>query len=114
MLKLFEAALCLPLRLRLGPSTVQVILDSITYSEDLFAAQCANSDSFMTFAEKLVFALPSGFIGTNSVKGIVARMSSLGITFHASAVGENTARALTYVNPYLQSVDLENELRLLE
>ena len=49
VLKLFEAALCLPLRLRLGPSMVQVTLDSISYSEELFTAYASTSDGFLVF-----------------------------------------------------------------
>ena len=114
VLKLYEAALCIPLRLRLGPSMVQVTLDSITYSEDLFAAHSANSDSFMTFAEKVMVALPPGFLGSTSVTNIVIRTTNLGISFHGSAVGDNTARALTYVSPLLKSLELKSELRAFE
>ena len=77
-------------------------------------SQCANSDSFMTFAEKVLVALPPGFLGTNSSRSIVVHMSSLGISFHGSAVGDKTARALTYVSPYLKSLDLKNEFRAFE
>ena len=39
ILNLCEAALSMPMPWRLGPSKVQVSLDSIYYSEDLFAAK---------------------------------------------------------------------------
>ena len=43
--KLFQAALCMPIRVRVAPTLPQVILDSITYSEDLYAGKEATSDS---------------------------------------------------------------------
>ena len=43
---LFQAALAMPMRMRLAPSRQQVCLDSISYYEDLFAAKLATSDSF--------------------------------------------------------------------
>ena len=58
ILKLYEAALSMPMRLRLGPSRVQVSLDSISYSEDLFAAKTVVSDSFFDFAQKLIDVFP--------------------------------------------------------
>ena len=48
----------MPMRLRLGPSRVQVSLDSISYSEDLFAAKTLASDSFFDFAQKLIDLFP--------------------------------------------------------
>ena len=59
VLKLYEAAVCIPLRLRCGLSIVQVSLDSITYPEDLFASNSANPDAFITFAEKVMAAFPA-------------------------------------------------------
>ena len=101
VLKLYEAALCLPLQMRCGPSMQQVSLDSITYSEDLFAANSASSDAFLAFAEKVMSALPAGFLQSHSVKNIVARAESLGISFHGSAVGDSVARALINVAPFV-------------
>ena len=71
VLKLYEAALCLPLHVRCGPSLKQVSLDSITYSEDFFASNSASSDAFFTFAEKVMAAFPPDFVGSNSAKNIV-------------------------------------------
>ena len=114
VLSLYEAALCLPLRLRCGPSLVQVSLDSITYSEDLFASNSATSDAFLTFAEKLIGALPSGFIASNSARNIVLHAKSIGISFHGSAVGDNVARALMYVAPYLNAPAFRTAFREFE
>ena len=46
--RLYEAALSMPMRVRAGPSLQQITLDSLSYSEDLYAANCITSDSFST------------------------------------------------------------------
>ena len=101
VLKLYEAALCIPLRVRCGPSLKQVSLDSTTYSEDLFAFNSASSDAFLTFAEKVMSALPADFLQSRPVKNIVVKAESLGISFHGSAVGDSVARALINVAPFV-------------
>ena len=51
---LVEAALSFPLRLRLNPGATQVGLDSITFTEDLFAFGICNSPVFLDYAVKVV------------------------------------------------------------
>ena len=114
VLKLYEAALCLPLHMRLGPSMKQVALDSITYSEDLFAYNSAQSDAFLTFAEKVMSVLPAEFLTTASVKNIVGRAATLGISFHGSAVGDGVARALINVAPFIATEEFRNAFRAFE
>ena len=58
ILKLYEAALSMPMRLRLGPSRVYVSMDSISYSEDFFAAKKVVSYYFFEFAQKLIDVFP--------------------------------------------------------
>ena len=114
VLKLYEAALCLPLQVRCGPTLQQVLLDSITYSEDLYAANSASSDAFLTFAEKVMSALPPDFLQSSTVKKIVVRAESLGISFHGSAVGDSVARALINVAPFVMSPDFQKAFRAFE
>ena len=49
----FTAALSIPIRVRNGATRQQVLLDSLSYSEDLFAHKAGHSDSFFDFAEKV-------------------------------------------------------------
>ena len=107
VLKLFEAALCIPLRLRLAPTRVQVALGSITYAEDLYAVNGTNSDAFVIFAEKAIAILPEGFLANNSAKIVVQRCIDIGISFHGSAIGDNIARALKNVAPFVNSADFQ-------
>ena len=50
--KLFEAALSRPIRVRNGATRKQVVLDSLSYSEELFAHKEGHSDSFFDFGRK--------------------------------------------------------------
>ena len=106
VMKLSEAALCLPLRLRCGPSLAQVSLDSINYSEDLYASNSASS-VFFTFAEKCMTVFPPDFVGNNSAKSIASRAKTHDISFHGSAVGDNVARALLNVAPFVIAPDFK-------
>ena len=114
VLKLFEAALCIPLQVRLAPSLQQVNLDSMTYSEDLYSAVQSSSDAFLTFAEKFLACVPADFLHTSSNKQIVAKAKLLGISYHGSAVGENVARALTNVAPYVTSAEFQKAFKEFE
>ena len=114
VLKLYEAALCLPLHMRCGPSMKQVALDSITYSEDLFASNSASSDAFLTFAEKVMSVIPTHYLATASVKNIIARAATLGLSFHGSAVGDSVTRALINVAPFITTEEFRNAFRAFE
>ena len=71
VLKLYEAALSMPIRMRCGPSRKQLILDSMTYSEDLFAANFTTSDSFFDFAQKVNDVFPSEPAFSNLTNGMI-------------------------------------------
>ena len=114
VLRLYRAALCVPLRLRCAPSLTQVSRDSMTYSEELFAANPHCSDVFLTFAEKFMAAVPPGFVQCETVKKIVARARTLCISFHGSAVGDGVARALINVAPFLTSPEFRKAFKSFE
>ena len=52
--RLFEAAFAMPMRLRVGPTMLQVCLDSMTYSEDLWSVNSVSADSFFDFVAKVI------------------------------------------------------------
>jgi hypothetical protein len=98
--KLYEAALCKPLRLRLGPSKVQVALDSITYSEDLYAGKTASSDSFFDYTVKALCVLPQKPAVTElTSRQVQEQATRLGITFHRNSPNDRITRALQNVAP---------------
>ena len=111
VLKLFEAALCIPMQVRCAPSLQQVNLDSMTYSEDLYSAIQSNSDAFLTFAEKFVACFPADFLNTSSQKVIVTKARLVGISYHGAAVAENVARSLKNLAPYVTSAEFKKAFK---
>ena len=91
----------MPMRMRVGPSRQQVVLDNITYSEELFVAKLTASDAFYDFATKAGELIPA--LESMTAKAVVDRCSELGIAFHAKKVNDNAARALQHVYPYIWS-----------
>ena len=53
IIKLYEAALSIPIRMRLNPTFAQVAYDTITHSENSCAAQGATIDSCFDFLNKV-------------------------------------------------------------
>ena len=100
------------MRMRLASTWQQVCLDSITYSEELFAAKLTTSDAFYDFATKAGELIPT--LETMTVKALIVRGQELGIQFHALEVNEDAARALQHVYPYVKSAEVHDALKSLE
>ena len=64
--------------------------------------------------EKVMSALPPDFLQSSSVKNIVARAESLGISYHGSAVGDIVARAFINVAPFIMSSAFLKAFRAFE
>ena len=109
---LYQAALAMPMRMRLAPTRQQICLDSITYSEELYTAKLAASDAFYDFAVKVGELIPT--LETMTVTALIDRCLELGIQFHALKVNENSARALQHVYPYMKSAQVRDALKSLE
>ena len=90
-------------------------LDSITYSEELFAAKTASSDSFFDYTQKVVELFPRepAFSGI-SVKAAQGHAKKLGITFHGVPLSDTVTRALQNVAPYLNDCKLRSALKSFE
>ena len=115
VLKLYAAALSTPMRLRCGPSKTQVCLDSITYSEDLFAANASSSDSFFDFTQKVIQLFPAELaVGSMSVKAVISAADKAGISYHGIKVNDNCARALQNVAPFAQSTKAQTAFKDFE
>ena len=100
--KLYQAALCMPVRVRVAPSQVQCVLDSLSYSEELFVAKEATSDSFFDFTVKVVRLFPGEpAIGSMTTKDLKTKLDKLGVTFHGSTPNENVIRSLLNSAPYV-------------
>ena len=102
--KLFQAALCMPIRVRVAPSLAQVVLDSITYSEDLYAGKEATSDSFFDWTDK-VFSLlsPKAAVDAMMLKDLKAAVDKLAVTYHGVAPSVAVLRAFQNCAPFVAS-----------
>lgn len=115
VIKLYEAALSMPMRLRVAPSRDQIILDSISYSEELYATKSASSDSFFDWVEKVVGVFPKEptFVSLTG-KAVKDRGDKLGITFHGNKVNENIQRALQHAAPFVLNHDVRVAFKAFE
>ena len=115
VLNLYAAALSMRMRIRVAPSKTQVALDSITYSEDLFAAKAASSDSFYDFTEQIVDLFhPSEAFGTLPAKTIQGHAAKLGVTFHGQKLNDNVTRALQNVASDTQNASVRSAFESFE
>ena len=56
-MKLYEVALSMPIRMRLNPTLTQVVQDTITNVDDIFAHQGVTTDSCIDFINKMRYAI---------------------------------------------------------
>ena len=110
------AALSMPMRMRVAPSLKQVTLDSVSYSEQLWSAKLATSDSFFDWCDKVVTLFPNkSAVGDMPVKDVQKQFGQLGVTYHGVQPSDNVVRALQNCAPYVSDgkvctpyKDLEN------
>ena len=115
LLKLHEAALSMPMRLRLAPSSEQVSVDSISYSEELFTANQLYSDSFVDFSQKAVacFKDEAAFAAMTG-KQMKEFLGKLGVRFHGTPMNDNIQRALISVAPFVNDDDFRQSFKAFE
>ena len=118
VVKLFSAALSQPLHLRSHPTKKQLVLDSMSYSEDIFNQSASAADSFFAFAQKVEHALESGddelAVGSMSANSIVDKAKSLGLTFHSAPLNETIVRAIQYTLPFVKDPSVQAAFKALE
>ena len=115
VLRLYEAFLSFPMRLRLSPSHAQICLDSISYGEDLHNAKMVSSDSFFDFAQKVIALFPSEPPFRSLMRRTVEDfLKKNQITFHGGDVSINGIRALLSVAPFVSYVKVSSALKSLE
>ena len=112
--KLFEAALSLPIRVRNGATRKQVVLDSLSYSEELFAHKAGHSDSFFDFAEKFADLIGKANLDKMSVKAISTAAAKLNVTFHGAEINDSCGRCLQTMSPYLQLPGVRAAIKAFE
>ena len=92
--KLFEAALSVPIRLRLNPDADSCRMLSLGFSETVFAVSgAAGADSFWKFAQKVcglsVFKQPTGF----SIPRALAALKQTGLSFKGKPLMEQLVKS---------------------
>ena len=82
-------------------SFLQVSLDSISYSEELYAVKSASSDSFFDYTSKViaVFGDKPG-IDDQVARTVQEQSKRFGITYHGNSPNDNVVRSLQDVAPY--------------
>ena len=115
VLRLYEAFLSFPMRMRMAPSHVQICLDSITYGEDLHVAKMASSDGFFDFAQKVIALFPTHPPFVRLLRReIQATCEKHKVTFHCNSVGVNAVRALLSVAPFAHDTSVTKAMKSFE
>ena len=104
IVKLFEAGLSVPIRLRLSPDADQCQLVQLYFNESLLTAAAASgADSFWKFAEKIrqLSAFAKAVADNASVPKIIAVLRQYGLTFKGKVLNDCNVRALKVLMPFV-------------
>ena len=103
--------LSMPIRMRVAPTLKHVIMDTITYSEDTFAAQEATADSCLDFVNKV-----RHLVNTKGLtqRQLIDELKKSNISFRGKAVGDQGVRCIQTVEPYAVSGAVRGAARALE
>jgi len=113
--KLFEAALSVPIRLRLNPDPDNCRLLSLRYSEQAFAAMGASgADSFWKFAEKVGGLGAFKKTASLSIPKALAALKLAGLSFKGKVITEQSLKALRALAPYVEDARCSAAFSMLE
>ena len=104
VMKLFEAALSVPIRLRLDPDADSRQLASLQFSEVASATAAASgADIFWNFAEKInrLGEFRTGLAQSASLPKLNGILKKYGVSFKGKAVTEASAKALKCLAPFV-------------
>ena len=117
VVRLFEAALSVPIRLRLCPDGDACALAALQYAEAAgMHAAASGADAFWIFAERvgrlqdISLAIKEGL----SVPKLATKLRSLGITFKGKTMTEGHAKALKNLMPFVLNADCKQAYMLAE
>ena len=98
-LKLFEAALSVPIRIRKVPSPDIIIMDSLVFSESVRGTAAASgADSFWTFTQK-VSQLSIAADDQATQKALHSKIGSSGVTFLGKPLSMEAVKAFCVLRP---------------
>ena len=115
VLKLFEAALSVPIRLRLNPDADNCRLLSLRYSEQAFAVMGGSgADSFWKFAEKVSAFGAFTKAASQSIPKATVALQQAGLTFKGKQLNEQSVKALRALAPYVADASCRAAFSMLE
>ena len=111
ILKLYESALSLPIRMRVGPTMKQIVLDTITYAEDIWSASGTTADTCLDFITKVrVIVDPHD----KPQRQLETELKLANILYHGKAIGDQGVRCIQTVEPYAANGAVRAAARNLE
>ena len=108
--KLYEAALTLTLRIRLGCTPAQIVIESCAFSEAAYLKYKSMSDDFLTLSRKILH-FPN--LDWSSAPKLEASLALTGITFQSQALGKQKCQTILALKPFLQDPASSNTFDLL-
>ena len=115
--RLFEAALSVPIRLRLCPDTDGCALASLQYAEAAgMHAAASGADSFWIFAERVgrLQEVQAAMRDNISAPKLCSKLKSLGVTFKGKSMTEGHAKALRSLLPFVSDIGCKHSYLLTE
>ena len=115
--RLFEAALSVPIRLRLCPDTDGCALASLQYAEAAgMQAAASGADSFWIFAERVgrLQEVQAAMRDNISAPKLCSKLKSLGVTFKGKSMSEGHAKALRSLLPFVSDIGCKHSYLLTE
>ncbi len=100
---LFNAALSVPIQMRLMPDGDASHLAALTFSETLFASAASAADSFWRFAEKArrLTGAAASFAKQEPVPKLEAAIKNYGLKFKRKAIDRTGAASLKGLQPFV-------------
>ena len=117
VVKLFEAAVSVPIRLRICADEDSACLARLLFAENMFtAAAAAGAESFWLFAEKVcsLSAFTQSVAANASVRSLHEEIKKYHITFRGKALGESIVKSVKALHPFLSDAGCRHAYALAE
>ena len=117
IVRLFEAALSVPIRLRLCPDEDGCALASLQYAEAAgMHAAASGADSFWIFADRVgrLQEVKAAMRDNVSAPKLCSKLKSLGITFKGKGMSDGLAKALRSLLPFVADLGCKHSYLLTE
>ena len=112
--QLYEAALSMPMRVRVGCTRQQATIDSMSFAEAVFATANCCCDSFWDFSQKAVDVIGARVMASMTQSSIVTKCEKLFFSFHGSKIQPMGARNLQSLCPFVDSAAVGAAIKSFE